>query len=306
MSENYKLFAAPKLKLARARQHIEALREEMAEFAAAQPFNMYINTHLDRNPDFLFGMIGPIPPIVSLIFGDAIHCLRAALDLLACDLARHNGKSADGVYFPFASSKAGLKDQIKSKKFDRAGPIAVGLLEATAPFWGGNEVLRSLHALDIADKHKEVLATWPTINVGKIVIDCGPESLVVIEECGFGADTRIGIRSIPRRVELQGPFTLSVGLRHTAPAAVNRKNLFEVLDEFALLVADIISKFERDVAGSDEPMPDLRTFTRESPLNNRPKVMVKNLAGETFLLEGAYARAWPADYFKDGQLMMIG
>src|SRR4051794_8992852 len=53
------------------------------------------------------------PVLAAPIIGDAIHNLRAALDMMACELARQNGKSDKGVYFPISDTEPGLDDRIK-------------------------------------------------------------------------------------------------------------------------------------------------------------------------------------------------
>ncbi len=89
--------------------------------------------------------------------GDLLHNLRAALDLMACDLVRLNGLNANGVHFPFSETPKDLPEMIKRRKFFRAGPEAVELLKKMRPYRGGQEALRAIHDLDIQDKHKELI-----------------------------------------------------------------------------------------------------------------------------------------------------
>ena len=95
--------------------------------------------------------------MLAPIIGDAVHNLRSALDILACDLAKLNGQSDDGVYFPFAKSESELDRQIAGRRFDRAGPAAVAELKALRPYKGGNTLLRGVHDLDIQDKHQFII-----------------------------------------------------------------------------------------------------------------------------------------------------
>ena len=68
------------------------------------------------------------------MIGDIIHNLRAALDVMACDLVRLNRKSATGVHFPFARSASDLAKQIKEKHIDRAGPQVVDEIKKLQPY----------------------------------------------------------------------------------------------------------------------------------------------------------------------------
>lgn len=96
------------------------------------------------------------PKNYRLIVGDAIHNMRAALDFMAVEVVKLNGKSAKGVYFPFSSDAAALDGAIKSKNFYKAPDQAIALLKATQPYRGGNDLLRALHDLDIQDKHHRI------------------------------------------------------------------------------------------------------------------------------------------------------
>ncbi|MBR7540431.1 hypothetical protein KC221_30040, partial [Mycobacterium tuberculosis] len=49
-----------------------------------------------------------LPETVSATIGDAIHNLRASLDLMAADMALRNGQSTKGLSFPFADSEEAL------------------------------------------------------------------------------------------------------------------------------------------------------------------------------------------------------
>jgi hypothetical protein len=109
-----------------------------------------------------------------MALGDAVHNLRAALDLMACDIVRLNGKSTRDVYFPFSFNAAELDKQVKEKNFDRAAPEAQDLLRnKIKPYKenGGNVALRAIHDLDVADKHRLIL---PTIQDMQPVIVASP------------------------------------------------------------------------------------------------------------------------------------
>ncbi len=97
----------------------------------------------------------------AMIAGDAIHCLRVALDLMASELARINGKTDKDVYFPFAANAEALEAQIENKCFTKAGDDAVELLISLKPYKGGNVALRAIHDFDIQDKHNGVSLAYP-------------------------------------------------------------------------------------------------------------------------------------------------
>jgi hypothetical protein len=84
---------APRLKVLRAKYHIDELEHDTQRaFLAPWPHALEKAAFNKRWQAQLH---------LSLALGDAIHNLRTALDLLACDVVRLNEKSTKGVYFPF-------------------------------------------------------------------------------------------------------------------------------------------------------------------------------------------------------------
>jgi hypothetical protein len=154
-------FQASRLKIARARQHTEELRTAVAAFLDTKPYQVAVETPSEYRDLACKALVvrvrKPVPPELSAIIGDVIHNLRTALDLLANDLVRLAGKNPKEVYFPFARSEDELSEQIKRRNFDRAGPDAVALLKQLCPYKGGNVALRTIHDLDIQDKHQALV-----------------------------------------------------------------------------------------------------------------------------------------------------
>jgi hypothetical protein len=102
-------FVAPRLKLQRARRHIDELDREATAFLGRKPFRLVIEHPPGWTGEPMHAwtvrLRENVPLEWSAIIGNAIHDLRSALDLLACDLVRITGKSTKGVYFPFAADQ---------------------------------------------------------------------------------------------------------------------------------------------------------------------------------------------------------
>lgn len=155
-------FSASASKIRRARKHIAELESITAAHVASKPVSF---TVYPPEPGILLKIDmhfrGPGDEY-SAVFGDAVHNLRTALDLMATDLVRANGGNEKGVHFPFADSAGELEYQITNKKFHRAGAAAAALLKQVAPHRGGNAALRALHDLDVLDKHKQMIPSAVT------------------------------------------------------------------------------------------------------------------------------------------------
>jgi hypothetical protein len=153
------LFEVSYAKVARAQQFINELRKEESAYRDSKPYTCEpLIDASGLSVTVTWRGVGLTP---GCLIGDAIHNLRASLDLMASELARLNGKSDSDVYFPFASDKDELEKSIQ-KRFRKAGEDAIALLKEFAPYRGGNESLRAIHDLDIRDKHTALIVSGTT------------------------------------------------------------------------------------------------------------------------------------------------
>ena len=154
------LFIGSLTKLERATKFIDELETLLNDYNNDEPYLAKLD-YANNPPSVVIEWKG-IGYEAMAVLGDAVHNLRAALDLLASELARINGKGDRNVYFPFAATVADFPIAITKRNFDKAGPDAVALLYTFAPYRGGNELLRAVHDLDIEDKHTTLLETHKT------------------------------------------------------------------------------------------------------------------------------------------------
>src|SRR5215207_1855814 len=103
-----KPFDASKLKIKRAKRHIEELETALREYLDRRPvLAIWYAKERARKAKYqmtLFTREAP-PEELSAIFGDAIHNLRVALDIMANDVVALCGTVPKGVYFPFANDE---------------------------------------------------------------------------------------------------------------------------------------------------------------------------------------------------------
>lgn len=108
MSSADERLALIRAKVERAEQHIQDLDVALRLFLDCDPYLTARQPHPER-PDFMVYWLSgarPIPQSISLIAGDALTNLRAALDHLAYQLAVVNGTVDEKVlkttYFPIS------------------------------------------------------------------------------------------------------------------------------------------------------------------------------------------------------------
>lgn len=144
-------------KLEWSQHHINDLNGKITDFLAQKPFKLIIR-HQPKASKMTFRVKTEksIPPEFSLIIGDAVHNLRAALDLLLYALAVERAPSPDNIQFPFPrnSTDNALTGTINSGQVKLAGKKVEEAIRKLDPRPTGNPILSGVHALDVRDKHK--------------------------------------------------------------------------------------------------------------------------------------------------------
>ncbi len=162
----------PDLKLKRAAQFAEELRSAVNEYRFGDSF------HVEQAPDeeqrsIAFTLRVSVPPPLdewSLLLGDCVHNLRAALDHLAWQL---DAKPDSGTTFPMSQK---VPDHWPPACVARMEPDAQLIIDAVQPHWEelngrlpARHPLATVHALDIDDKHKVLIGTAEAVGGDSIV-----------------------------------------------------------------------------------------------------------------------------------------
>lgn len=151
-------FISAQLKLDRANHHIADLDARREVFLTTRPCKIRTQYNSQTShTDYIVEDVAEVDPAISLVIGDAIHNLRAALDHLAASLVRDNGAPVlSSTYFPICQSPAKYIAQAPGKiqGMSIADQKRIGFLK---PYLGGNNYLWGLHKMDIADKHSLIL-----------------------------------------------------------------------------------------------------------------------------------------------------
>lgn len=236
--ESDKSSKASRIKLARACRHRNELDLMFAEYVRKYELEDTVSAEVFQD-GVQFSIkwtmrVLPLDEEFGAVVGDIVHNLRAALDLLACAAARNHCGEAKGVYFPFAHSKEDFASQIRAKKFEKAGPIALEILQNFRPYRGGNDMLRALHDLDIRDKHQQLIPQHTS--VASPVIKMGDADDPTIRL--VGNDKR------PSEVTLRFPADWPMG----------GEEVLSSLDSMIDIVSSVIEAFEPCLAEiEDDP-----------------------------------------------------
>lgn len=147
-----------RLKLARAKTHILEVEAKIEGFLKSSPFGL--SRIEESNGDLVckFKIIKPIPLEWSVIVGDAIHNIRASLDLLAWQLVELNGSAPNrNTCFPITQAKPENYNDFIKRALMGADPKVIRCIRLLKTYGGRNKLLTQLHSLDITDKHRLIL-----------------------------------------------------------------------------------------------------------------------------------------------------
>lgn len=155
----------PKLKIARAHEHLKALEREIQAFARSRPCAVVSDFDPKTGEKFWRVQGDPAPPPVTLspIIGDALYNFRSALDHLVWQLIEANGETpSEQSAFPISKTAESFK-RYGRPKIKGMTPTAQTAIERYQPYHGVNpyreERLLWLDRLCNIDKHRHLNLT---------------------------------------------------------------------------------------------------------------------------------------------------
>ncbi|MGV8840682.1 MAG: hypothetical protein ACWA6X_10305 [Bauldia sp.] len=193
--------------------------------------------------------------MVPLIVGDVVHNLRAALDILICDIARHRGKGLSDLKFPFADTESAWETSVLGLM--RLGPDVVAAVREMGAYRNGpSSGLRALHDFDILDKHRLIVPVYSAVWAEATLPVGLADDLISRREDGFvrlSSEDTLLIRHSLERTHLPRPKTepvayFSHGLPQGSPFAGHP--VLEVLNNAANNVEAYVEAFSGQFGGS--------------------------------------------------------
>jgi hypothetical protein len=157
-----------KLKIGRAKQHINELWLDVEKFMKPRPFRLVVK-HRPQANEFLLvtKRDRPIPDPWSLIIGDIVHNLWSALDLAIYSMASDKAPDPHALMFPFVREEKSLEGKIKSAQVCFAGTNVVRYIRTLEPYRDGNPVLSGIFRLDTRDKHRLLIPALQILDFNK-------------------------------------------------------------------------------------------------------------------------------------------
>lgn len=164
----------PALKIARARHHIADINEQAASYYKNGSYRIYVQDVQQIGMRQLVTKIEePVVDMFSPLVGDAVHNLRAALDLVVYEIVfplLGPGDDEMWIAFPMPSNEKRLRNAFTKESMNKT-PSAVReeIIKVCHPEDGDQDIL-ALHHLDIRDKHRVLLFVVNDIGMGRFVL----------------------------------------------------------------------------------------------------------------------------------------
>lgn len=164
MTEDFmELFAGPRLKIERAKEHINDLQRRISAFEQSDVYSTVIQNDPNTGNNILYiVMADALPDEFALIIGDALHNLKAALDLLVNEVVYTRlGLYDDFTRFPVRDTREKLVIATNGGLVREASKAVTDFIVNTVkPYRGGNDAFWALHRLNILDKHRLLLPVF--------------------------------------------------------------------------------------------------------------------------------------------------
>jgi hypothetical protein len=246
-------FFNSKLKIERSKRHIRELSNEVVDYLKTKPFRVVVEKDTySSNHLWTLRVRREVPCHFAVIIGDAIHNLRASLDLLASDLVSIAGGNINNVSFPFGDSPEGFEEMVKKRHLDRAGADIVEVVRSFKPYKGGNELLRVIHDLDITDKHKALIpsAHYAGIENFQMSNASGPMLTINNFHCGPIRDGMV-IMSLPPAANIAVGQTFQPSLKITLDEGplTARIDIIDALNQLTAVAESVLGAFEKHIEG---------------------------------------------------------
>jgi hypothetical protein len=245
-----KTFRGARLKIGRANQHINDLYLQSREFAKTGPYSVFVEADPETGDSVLrISMDQPAPEGVLLIVGDALHNLRSALDFAMSDIEfETTGIRDPHTTFPMRNTRNELVTAVNGGLKKKAPKAVIDhIVKVVQPYKGGNaDPLWSLHALDIEDKHRLLIAKNDVTYIRNIHCKDGRGQYFVIPEWAIIYPRSTRYRCVGRKdVQVANKGRASFGIVFGDGMPLYGKPILPALTNLSNFVSETVDGLER-------------------------------------------------------------
>ena len=178
-------------KLERAKQQLQDLGLEVDKLLQIGAYRI-VGEHQPDRQRYVFKLLGPpVPDMIAVLTGEIIHHLRCCFDHVAWAIAIKGNapeRRRRQIGFPVCDTAEKFNEAVRRGSLHDPSGIYTPLIEALQPYKisdPDNSILKAIHDLDIADKHRLLVVVSHTLVMGDtltITRNDAPES------SGFGIE----------------------------------------------------------------------------------------------------------------------
>jgi hypothetical protein len=257
-----------RLKLDRAKEQIQSLRDELAEFDRSEPYRLAIQ--YDEEARVLSAVVKiekPIRGVWGVQVGEIIHNLRSALDHLVFELVIHctGNLPTTHTQFPIFETEAGYNKRSAHRIAGVSEEVAA-LIRKEQPFVAGEDArsdpLWQLHELSNFDKHRTIHLTGVSLQGAALRFSGihpgarynwetrapGPfkDDTAIMEITFLGSDWPFIVPV--DEVEVQGPMRFDVAF-YKGVKVVSQQSVIPALGRISSRVYETIKRISIEILG---------------------------------------------------------
>jgi hypothetical protein len=185
-------------KIERAREQIGNLNSEITALLNSGSYTIVGENQPERRR-YAFKLLGPPAPLrIAVVAGEIVHHLRSAFDHVVWALAKKIAIPDDErIQFPVCDSRERFEKAVRGGIIKGVSKTDRPLIEALQPYKTtdpANSILRIIHNLDIADKHRLLVVVTHALFLGNVITITKNES----------TDPAFGIELPPTTTDSQG------------------------------------------------------------------------------------------------------
>ncbi len=240
-----------KLKIKRAKTHLDALDIEVAKFAKGKTYRFSPEDDIERGEYVLtFTTADSKPPLLcAMVAGEFVGCLRSSLEYLVFQLASlHGNVPSSEISFPvFGENSVDTQVRIAKKTYG-IPDAAVAIIKSLQPYNSGDAYksthLWRLNKLWNIDKHRHIPlhATIGQIHFPNLPLDMIPKREVLNDGGSLQYVLRFPATAKPY-IDLQPRVNINVEFgREREGVVVGRKDL---RDMYEFIRSKVIPRFAR-------------------------------------------------------------
>jgi len=169
-----KPFKEARLKIERAKEHINHLNLIARNFAETKSHEAFIEHDPEGGDDLLKVRAGLLPEDFALVLGDAAHNLITALDYAINEIEFEvRGFRSKYTKFPMYETRDALKGAVNGGFKEKAPEQVIDcIVDIVQPYLGGyNAILYCLYTIEMEDKHRLLIPKLEMKFVDGIILE---------------------------------------------------------------------------------------------------------------------------------------